>query len=167
MSLAFGRYSARSGVRARGPTERRSKPGQPCTHGINLGVKNRTSLCAAWKTWFRQTCTCARREPRHLRKPLQLNAPQSTPLRSVDSARFSLARHCRLRPLVGIWHHRVLVLNLDYRETSRPVYFRARCAYAWPIVRTLAVPPLRRAHRRDHREPRHDARPGASQGRRA
>ena len=66
---------------------------------------------------------------------------------------------------------RVLVLNLDYRETSRtpccPVYFRARCACAWPIVRTLAVPPLRRAHRRDHREPRHDARPGASQGRRA
>eukprot|EP00964_Phaeocystis_antarctica_P066449 scaffold40158_cov30-Phaeocystis_antarctica.AAC.1 len=44
MSLAFGRYSARSGVRARGPTERRSKPGQPCTHGINLGVENRTSL---------------------------------------------------------------------------------------------------------------------------
>ena len=44
MSLAFGRYSARSGLRARGPTEHGSKPGQPCTHGINLGVKKRTSL---------------------------------------------------------------------------------------------------------------------------
>ena len=44
MSLAFGRYSARSGLRARRPTERGSKPGQPCTHGINLGVKKRTSL---------------------------------------------------------------------------------------------------------------------------
>eukprot|EP00964_Phaeocystis_antarctica_P152535 scaffold120456_cov54-Phaeocystis_antarctica.AAC.1 len=37
MSLAFGRYSARSGLRARRATERGSKPGQPCTHGINLG----------------------------------------------------------------------------------------------------------------------------------
>ena len=44
MSLAFGRYSARSGLRARGGSECRSKPGQPCTHGINLGVKKRTSL---------------------------------------------------------------------------------------------------------------------------
>eukprot|EP00964_Phaeocystis_antarctica_P127957 scaffold91679_cov57-Phaeocystis_antarctica.AAC.1 len=47
MSLVFGRYSARSGVRARGATERGSKPGQPCTHGINLGVKKRTSLALA------------------------------------------------------------------------------------------------------------------------
>ena len=38
MSLAFGRYSARR------PTERGSKPGQPCTHGINLRVEKRTSL---------------------------------------------------------------------------------------------------------------------------
>eukprot|EP00964_Phaeocystis_antarctica_P026297 scaffold14808_cov56-Phaeocystis_antarctica.AAC.1 len=39
MSLAFGRYSARSGLRARGPTERGWKPRQPCMHGINLGVE--------------------------------------------------------------------------------------------------------------------------------
>ena len=44
MSLVFGRYRARSGGWARGRAEHRSKPGQPCTHGINLRVKKRTSL---------------------------------------------------------------------------------------------------------------------------
>eukprot|EP00964_Phaeocystis_antarctica_P088932 scaffold56636_cov18-Phaeocystis_antarctica.AAC.1 len=53
MSLAFGRYSARSGLRARSGSECGSKPGQPCTHGINLGVEKRTSLvpnhAACWR----------------------------------------------------------------------------------------------------------------------
>ena len=67
---------------------------------------------------------------------------------------------------LGIHPVGLLLLRMAKRRTAeqcsgppgwRPVYFRARCACAWPIVRTLAVPPLRRAHRRDHREPRHDA----------
>ena len=41
MSLVFGRYKAVSGVRAPTSTERGSKPGQPSTHGINLGVEKR------------------------------------------------------------------------------------------------------------------------------
>eukprot|EP00964_Phaeocystis_antarctica_P103678 scaffold68934_cov21-Phaeocystis_antarctica.AAC.1 len=51
MSLAFGRYSARSGVRARRATERGSKPGQPCTHGINQGVKKDTSRTRGQVRW--------------------------------------------------------------------------------------------------------------------
>ena len=55
MSLAFGRYSARSGLRARGGSECGSKPGQPCTHGINLGVKKRTSLDLFTKKYAHRT----------------------------------------------------------------------------------------------------------------
>ena len=63
-----------------------------------------TNYSSPWRRLGFGKLALARRELTVVRKPLQPNAPQPAPLRSVDSARFSLARHCRLRPLVGIWH---------------------------------------------------------------
>jgi hypothetical protein len=53
MSLVFGRYRAVSGVRAPTSTERGSKPGQPSTDGINLGVEKRNQPGSAMQTTVR------------------------------------------------------------------------------------------------------------------